>query len=591
MAQQGRERANAAMETKLKTFELQAKNQLLQKQNEEAAEARISNITQQAEYLSKFYRPGDLEKMQDLERDAKAKLKEQLNMYNDDIVAFMRGGGRQHINEYRDSILNSEEAQIIRNNHGSLVRYLDQSDEDATLISDRDRENYQKWKSGELDSFVWNGAYSKLDDPTEDEFNNANSPAEAYLDKNYDKVLRNYLIDKAIDFGADGRGPEEYYQELLIYQNSQLRPDQISTAKKSLSESQASKKSYSSNIQSIFNSINGGYQGNFDGFWADPANNSALINLENLTWIQPYNVESGRNKRLYGQQILGGEEMAIAKEFFPNMENGKVDFDDLTAMQSNLGAGGVYDEDGYLIPPGVEDDNDAWFNPNDNWKVNALELMFEVKLDDGKTKLMSIEDLDENENLRDKNKSAVMVMSFSENDGYQLGLNPDDFRYMKLNLESPRVAQKIDKVLGKVEYTAKQNVANAPKNYRYVPGERFDYLPENVNALVPSLDPYVGQILGTENMSEDDLNSSSLLMATAMLNHEQQNPYQVLKDFMGTTDPDERSLIDALKNYDYDAYYNILSQQGATERDLRELAVNTERIRMGYLLYGERKEN
>ena len=89
-------------------------------------------------------------------------------------------------------------------------------------------------------------------------------------------------------------------------------------------------------------------QGNFDGFWSDPANNSALINLENLTWIQPYNVESGRNKRLYGQQILGGEEMAIAKEFFPNMENGKVDFDDLTRMQSNLGAGSVYDEDGYL---------------------------------------------------------------------------------------------------------------------------------------------------------------------------------------------------------------------------------------------------
>ena len=78
-------------------------------------------------------------------------------MYNDDIVAFMRGGGRQHINEYRDSILNSEEAQIIRNNHGSLVKYLDQSDEDATLISNRDRENYLKWKVGDIDSFTWSG--------------------------------------------------------------------------------------------------------------------------------------------------------------------------------------------------------------------------------------------------------------------------------------------------------------------------------------------------------------------------------------------------------------------------------------------------
>ena len=40
MAQQGRERANAAMETKLKTFELQAKNQMLQKQNEEVRKAQ-----------------------------------------------------------------------------------------------------------------------------------------------------------------------------------------------------------------------------------------------------------------------------------------------------------------------------------------------------------------------------------------------------------------------------------------------------------------------------------------------------------------------------------------------------------------------
>lgn len=593
MAQQGRERANAEVETKLKTFELQAKNQMLQKQNEDAAEARISNITQQAEYLSKFYRPGDLEKMQAVEADAKAKLKEQLNMYNDDIVAFMRGGGRQHINDYRDSVLNSDEAQIIRNNHGSLVKYLDQSDEDATLISDRDRENYSQWKSGNLDSFNWSGSYSKLDDPTQKEFDDSNSPAEAYLDKNYDKVLTNYLIDTGIDFGADGRGEEEYYQELLIYQNSQLRPDQISKAKKSLSESQASKKSYSSNIQSIFDSINGGYQGNFDGFWSDPANQSALINLENLTWINPYNVEDGgTNKRLYGQRILSGEEIAIAKEFFPNMENGKVDFDELTAMQANLGGGGVYDENGYLIPPGVEEANDFGFwNPNDNWKVNGLELMFEVKLDNGQTKLMSIEDLDENQDLRDRNKSAVMVMSFNENDGYQLGTNPDDFRYMKLNLNSPRVTQKIDKVLGKVEYTAKQNVANASKNYKYVPGERFDYLPENVNALVPSLDPYVNQILNVQNHTEDDLIASSLLMATSMLNHEQNSPYDVLKDFMSTNDPNELALINSLKSYNYDEYYNILKQQGATDRDLRELATNTERIRMGYLVYGERKEN
>ena len=100
-AQQGRNRANAMMETKMKTIQNEIKNQELKDKNEALAEKRISDISAQAEALAKFYRPDDLEKMKVVEEDAKAKLKEQLNMYNDDITAFMRSGGREAINEYR----------------------------------------------------------------------------------------------------------------------------------------------------------------------------------------------------------------------------------------------------------------------------------------------------------------------------------------------------------------------------------------------------------------------------------------------------------------------------------------------------------
>ena len=592
MAQQGRQRANAEIETQVKTLELEAKNKMIKEQVEQAAEQRITNISQQAEALAKFYRPADLEKMQVVESDAKAKLQEQLNMYNDDINAFMRGGGRQAINDYREAILGSDEAQIIRNNHQSLLKYMDQSDEDATLISDRDRENYQRWKSGELDSFIWNGAYSKLDEPTPKELENAPSIAEAYLNKNYDKVLTNYLIDTGIDFGVDGRAPEEYYQELLVYQNSQLGPAEIEAARNSMPQVQANKKSYSSNMQSVFDSMNGDYQGNFDHFFTgDAANYSALANLEQIAWIQPYNVEDGgTNKRLYGQRMFVGQDLDIAKEFFPEMENGVVAFDDLRAHQSNLGAGGVYDEDGTLISPGSKASNDPWYNPNDDWSVHGVELMFEVNLPDGEKKLMTIKDLREGSALRDLKKNAVMVMSFSEGDG--MG-NPDDFRYMKLDLNNPIVSQKVDKSLGKLEYSVTENLKNTPGNlvnpYRYTPGQTFKYLPDNVNSLVGSLNAPVEKVFTSHNHTEYDFNAKSLLMATAMMNHESNNPYVVLNEFATSQDPEEKQLISALKNSDYDEYFNLLSSYGASEQELRELYAANERIKMGYILYGDRK--
>jgi hypothetical protein len=603
MAQQGRQRANATVETKLKTLDLQMKNYKLQQETEAAAEQRISNISQQAEALAKFYRPGDLEKMQVVEEDAKAKLKEQLNMYNDDITAFMRSGGRQHINEYRDSVLNSDEAQIIRNNHQSLLKYMDQMDEDPALISDRDLENYHKWKNSEVDAFIFTGAYQKLDEPTQKDLTNAEGDvAVAWLHKNYDKVLHNYLKDTGIDFGADGRNPQDYYQDLLIYQYNKLGPKELEEAKDMLSDVDAKKRSYSSSIQSIFDSINGSYTGEFDptvneegqlisGFWFDQANNSALKNLEQVAWINPYDVEEGgRNKRLYGQRLLVGEELAIAKEFFPNMKNGKVTFEDLEAFQVNIGSTSVYDEDGELIGPGEREANDFGFwNQNDDWNVHGLELMFKIDLDNGQTKLLSKDDLSDNPDYRDREKKAVMVMSFNEQDGYQLGTNPSDFRYMELNLESPRVAKKIDKVLGGISYDAKMNIKSKQPTYKYQKGELFKWTPDNVNGLVVSLDPYVSKVFKQHNHTEYDLDTSSILMATAMLDNENENPYFVLEELAKSREPEELQLIETLKDGDYDAYYDLLTSFGATEKEIRRLIDGAARIKMGYLTYGERQ--
>lgn len=96
--------------------------------------------------------------MREENETALSKLRQQLEFYGDDINAFMRGGGREMINEYRDSVLNSETAQMIRNSHVSLTKYLDAADSSPELLSDIDKENYLKWKSGEITEFKYRGS-------------------------------------------------------------------------------------------------------------------------------------------------------------------------------------------------------------------------------------------------------------------------------------------------------------------------------------------------------------------------------------------------------------------------------------------------
>ena len=158
---------------------------------------------------------------------------------------------------------------------------------------------------------------------------------------------------------------------------------------------------------------------------------------------------------------------------------------------------------------------------------------------------------------------------------------------------NPRVSQKVDGALGKLEYSVTENLKNTPGNlvspYRYTPGQTFKYLPDNVNSLVGSLNAPVEKVFKSHNHTEYDFNAKSLLMATAMMNHESNNPYVVLNEFATSRDPQEMQLINALKNSDYDEYFNLLSSYGATEQELRELYAANERIKMGYILYGDRK--
>ena len=115
-AQRGRNEAKREMQTQIKTMQLENQNQMAEQQAEQLAEQNISYINAQAEELAKHYRPQDLKNMKAVAQEAENEIKSQLEFYGDDITAFMRGGGLQHLKNYRDAVLNSDAAKTIRAN-------------------------------------------------------------------------------------------------------------------------------------------------------------------------------------------------------------------------------------------------------------------------------------------------------------------------------------------------------------------------------------------------------------------------------------------------------------------------------------------
>ena len=198
-ADMGRKRAKAERESELNIMKNEAKLQIANEKNAAATSERLQNINKQAEALSRFARSTDLSSMREENETALSKLRQQLEFYGDDINAFMRGGGREMINEYRDSVLNSETAQMIRNSHVSLTKYLDAADSSPELLSDIDKENYLKWKNGQIREFKYRGEYMPINDITKQELEQANGDL---VEAMYLKQPNNYRYNYSIDTGV-----------------------------------------------------------------------------------------------------------------------------------------------------------------------------------------------------------------------------------------------------------------------------------------------------------------------------------------------------------------------------------------------------
>ena len=159
-AQSGRDRARQEIETQQKLLQTQMQNYMQEQKLEMNYTNRMTSIDSQAQYLVQNAIPRHKADMKNIVQDAENKLKNQLNYFGGDFTKFMQAGGRQAINEYRDSILNSDVAQIILANQGEVAKYLKDLDENPHLISDRDRQNFKKYMDGEMGSYVFACSYT-----------------------------------------------------------------------------------------------------------------------------------------------------------------------------------------------------------------------------------------------------------------------------------------------------------------------------------------------------------------------------------------------------------------------------------------------
>jgi hypothetical protein len=600
-AERGRQRAKAERQAELNMMQNEAKLQIQNEKNSAAASQRLQNIKSQAEALSRFARESDKADMKAENEKALAKLREQLEFYGDDINAFMRGGGREMINEYRDSVLNSETAQMIRNSHVDITKYLDSVNSNPELLSDVDKENFAKWNSGEQREFKYRGDYMKIETISKQELLEANNDlVEAMYLKQPNNYRYNYSIDTGVPLEADVDDREMYR-----YVSNKITGAQEEIAKNyTLSDAKGGQKSYSKNILDAFAMFNPNYRGDFNGFYMDPSNNTALQQLENITWIQPYSeTAGGRNKRVYGQQMFVSESQEIVKELFGG-DGQMVTFEQLNSLQGRMGAISVYGENGELLVGGMKNNNDFGFwNRNDDFIVDGIELMFETTDVNGKTKLFTKEEL-RNEGTRDQVKNPVMTLTLRDKDGL---FNPDDYRYVKLDLEKDIVKKVVDDAMGSIQVNTKKSLSNKPESYKFQPGEKFKYTQQNVIGLVDSLAPVAADVFQFNNHSEYDINSASVLIGFSMMENDSVNPLSVLDEFRSSQNSDVKKLMGALKanKYNtkeddgfYDIYENMLiedyGQDGFSDKqsiklaakDIRDLKIEVGYIKTGFNFYG-----
>ena len=156
----------------------------------------------------------DRKKIRQFHDNSKTFLKEQLAMHGGSYKKFMANGGLRVMANYRDSIINSEEAKIYENNAKNMARIIQARDAGkAHLISQKDLFSIEKYETEGGGEITYSGLLTPIEQVDANAFGLGEEIHPKYILKNknnYSAIMSNYMREY----------PEKgtpSYQELLEY--------------------------------------------------------------------------------------------------------------------------------------------------------------------------------------------------------------------------------------------------------------------------------------------------------------------------------------------------------------------------------------
>ena len=599
-ARAGRNRANQAVQNEMKALEMEQKANLLEQQNAQAAQQHIASINAQAEQVAKFARPKDLEIMKTVEADATAEIKSQLEAYGDDITAFMRGGGMQHLKNYRDAVLNSDEAKTIRQNHKAITQYLDVANKTPMLVSRIDRQGFEDWQSGKNNAFIFHGQYQAYDKEGI-EVDNYSSIGEAYLNHkdNINAAMFNYNLDNNVNAAHVSHGGDVTDDMLINYLNTTLGGQDSAQAFKDRERiTKANSKKASEQLKIINSQIDRGFQGDFTYFWESGSNATALENLKQRTGAGTF-AQIGENN-VYGTRMFVGQEKDFAASLF-GVDKKSLGDDmkiDVNTVNNLLQNGGVkfYDQDGKEKPLG----STLGFGYDDDMEILGFQYGLKVNddLEKGTSKLLTFDDAndDSESSLRNRAKDGVVTLMLREPDRglSDLFRGKDDYIYIELDMNNASIAKKLDDAVGDMEYKSKQAAEVTPGQYVYEPGKRFSFSGDNPRQATSSLHAPTQEAFKKIGIQEPDtLMLSTVIAHSLQMQQDNMSPDDFLQVLTtnDTTTPEGKIMqqaIQELREGDRIGYINVFKDNNViTKAEANKLDKDINAILNGYRLLGE----
>jgi hypothetical protein len=595
-ATEGRNRANREKQNQMQVLNNELQINAYERKIANDIEQEFNYTLAQAREVSRHYRPKDKKRMQDLEQNSLNKIKLALESSGDDVVKFMNAGGRNLINEYKESILGSDEAKIIKANHKNIAQFLEQMKSNPQLVSRADRQGWENWRSGKVDAFIYQGAYMPYKEIEEDDLKrykgNIYARENALLDKdmgmgeesNMAAIIHNMRIDHGLPYNIVGENAPSRGEMINYLHTNYFRDKPIGAKQQEILRGYPrDTKSITNHLEMINNQWNRHFTGDFgefgENFWKDPENFNAFDNLSAIGGAQP--VRSAMTipgKKSFGRTVfepIKGRMAALVFEGDTEKDANKnsVNLSEIRRMIST-GSVQVFDNEGNYSIDGKTLPGGEPFNRN--FDVMSIEYGFEVDdIDENgnvRPKILTLDDVsqegDSSALLKNKTKRGVMYFVLRDAEAVSFRRESrtgftkrDKYVYVKVDPENnPLIGTALDKMVGDINYTSKSAQQSSPGTYVYKPNEKFSWDIANTDNAVKTLQKPLYMLRKDVGVEDTNVVFDSVILAHALQEAEYKAPSVTIRELGMSKDPVVTKAINKLKEGDIQGYINAFRE-------------------------------